>query len=149
MYDLLRSYQMSGIKTNKPKHPGGRPTDYRSEYCRQLEDHMTRGLSFASFGGVVGVAESTLHLWKQEHLEFSESERKGRTKSMLFWEEMGVVGTTSGNHFNAMSWKFNMQNRFGWKDRQDVTTNDQTLTVKVEDYGVKSNSSTETEDSSH
>lgn len=111
--------------------PAGRPTDYREEYCEMLIEHMGRGLSFASFGGIVGCSEDTLHEWKKVHPKFSESEYIGRTKSMLFWEEMGIVGTTEGNHFNAMSWKFNMGNRFKWKERQDVTTDDKELKPMV------------------
>jgi transposase len=111
------------------KHAGGRPTTYKIEYCEQLVEHMKRGFSFASFGAIADCSEETLHEWKRVHPEFSESATRGRTKSMFFWEDLGVEGTTEGNHFNALSWKFNMQNRFGWKDKQDVTTDGEKIQV--------------------
>ena len=63
----------------------GRPSKYKPEYCKMLEEHMEGGLSFECFGGVVGVSEDTLFEWKKVHPSFSESYKKGRTKSMKHW----------------------------------------------------------------
>src|SRR3990167_10988627 len=108
-------------------HPGGRPTDYKPEYCKKLEEHMKRGLSLEAFGAVVDCSEDTLYEWRKVHPEFSESYKKGKSHSLQFWEELGLVGTTEGNHFNAPTWIFNMKNRFKWKDRHDITTDDEKL----------------------
>ncbi len=59
-----------------------------------------------------------------------QAKRHGR----MFWESIGINGTigmktakVNGKeialkNFNALSWKFNMQNRYGWHDKQDVTS---------------------------
>ncbi|MBO6629889.1 MAG: hypothetical protein JJ939_15845 [Alphaproteobacteria bacterium] len=37
------------------------------------------------------------------------------------WEKIGKEGTTGKlTGFNASSWKFNMQNRAGWRDTKDI-----------------------------
>ena len=106
----------------------GRPTKYKEEYCQMLEDHMIGGLSFESFGGKIDVTEETLHQWKHEHPEFSESYKRGRLKSMCHWEEMGHDMVLAGQG-NATCWIFNMKNRFGWKDKTetDITSGGKSL----------------------
>ena len=104
----------------------GRPTKYKEEYCEMLENHMKSGLSFESFGGVIGVCEDTLFEWKKQHQEFSDSYKKGRTASMLHWEEMGHDMVLAGQG-NATTWIFNMKNRFGWKDKSESDINIKSL----------------------
>jgi len=104
----------------------GRPTKYKPEYCDMLVEHMTGGLSFESFGAVADVSEETLHTWKSKHPEFLESYKKGRSHSMKHWEEMGHDMVLAGQG-NATAWIFNMKNRFGWKDRHDITSDDKPM----------------------
>src|SRR5258708_1723745 len=43
-----------------------------------------------------------------------------KRKRQLFWERLGrdgAMGTVDG--FNAKSWTFNMQNRFGWREKRE------------------------------
>lgn len=110
------------------KHAGGRPTDYRPEYCQMLIDHMKQGNSFESFGAVADCAESTLYVWRDANPEFSEAYKRGSAYSRKFWEDLGIVGTVEGKNFNATTWIFNMKNRFKWTDRQDITTDGEKIT---------------------
>jgi hypothetical protein len=105
----------------------GRPTKYNSQYCSELIDHMALGFSFESFAGKIDVCEDTLFEWLKQHEDFSESYKHARAKCRIFWEELGIVGTTEGKNFNATTWVFNMKNRFRWTDRQDVTTGGEKL----------------------
>jgi hypothetical protein len=110
----------------------GRPTDYKPEYCEMLIEHMAEGYSFKSFGGIIGVAESTLHKWKSEHLEFSESINIGSLKSMVFWEKIGRKGMMNDiPFFNDRIWRLNMINRFR-SDWIDGTKNENNDKVKTE-----------------
>lgn len=50
--------------------------------------------------------------------EFEDAKRK----ALLFWEKLGVAGTTGKlPGFNAATWIFNMKNRAGWTDRVENT----------------------------
>jgi hypothetical protein len=117
-------------------NPVGRPSLYDSKYCDELIAHMALGFSFESFAGKIDVAEATINNWQNEHEEFLEAHQIGKSKMRVFWEELGIVGTTEGKNFNASAWKFNMQNKLKWKERVDQTTNDKDLPTPI--YGGKS-----------
>ena len=57
-------------KRKAPARKRGRPTDYKPEYCAQLLEHMTEGLSIEAFASVIGVAKQTLYTWTEKHAEF-------------------------------------------------------------------------------
>jgi hypothetical protein len=103
--------------------PVGRPTMYDPKYCEMLIAHMEQGLSFESFGGVIGHHKQTLYEWAQKFPEFGDAKRLGTEKSRLWWEKTGHAGMFMGgkdNPFNATIWVFSMKNRFGWRDRTEV-----------------------------
>lgn len=56
----------------------GRPTDYRPEYCEQVEKLCKLGATDKEIADFFDVAESTINLWKTEHPGFSESIKKGK-----------------------------------------------------------------------
>lgn len=103
-------------KGKKPKTKG-RPSKYRPEYCDQLIGHMKHGLSFESFGAVIGVNRDTLYEWARVHQDFSDAKKRGTDETLLFWEKMGMAGMTGKiKGFNSTVWIFSMKNRFGWRD---------------------------------
>lgn len=120
--------------SKKDKHPGGRPSDYDEKYCQMLIDHMERGLSFESFAGKIRKAKQTLYNWIEAHPEFLDAKKIGESCSLLRWEETGIKGLSEIEHkddegktimkekLNATVWIFNMKNRFGWRDRTEVTS---------------------------
>ena len=58
--------------------------------------------------------------------EFEDAKRK----SLLFWEKIGIAGTTGKlDGFNASSWIFNMKNRAGWVDKLE-TVNETKITFE-------------------
>lgn len=110
-------------------HPGGRPTDYRPEYCEMLVKHMAEGLSFESFAGVIGATKKTLYNWSDANPEFLHAKETGTEKCRVFWEKLGrdyvvnrsIAGAESTS-LNTGVYVFNMKNRFPeeWKDKKEV-----------------------------
>lgn len=111
----------------------GRPSKYKPEYCEQLVEHMNSGLSFESFAAVIGVNRDTLYEWTKVHSEFSDAQKEGLDKSLLFWEKLGIdniintsesesfgegQGSSKSRSLNSSVYIFNMKNRFKWKDKQ-------------------------------
>ena len=114
--------------------PGGRPSSYRKKYCKVVIDLMAEGYSKEACAGHIGVAKSTIYEWEKHHQEFSDALKLGVTKSVLFWEGMGIHGTAGKlPGFNANSWFRNMQNRHGWSDKREVdnTSSDNSMTPKI------------------
>lgn len=71
-----------------------RPSDYKEEYCEMLIDHMTQGLSFDTFAGVVSVTTKTLYNWLDAHPEFLHAKEIGHPKRNLFVEKMYLMAAT-------------------------------------------------------
>jgi hypothetical protein len=100
---------------------GGRPTKYHKKYCEQLIAWMTKGLSFEAFAGDLQVSKQTLYTWLKKHPEFVDAKSIGTGKSNAFWEKIGVAGVTGKlPGFQTSAWIFNMKNRFGWRDKQEI-----------------------------
>jgi len=115
-----------------------RPTKYKKEYCKLLEKHLTDGLSFESFGGVVFVNRDTLYEWCKRHKEFSDTKSRFINASRLWWERLGQHGAAGKlPGFNAASWIFNMKNRFGWTDRQEVTHEGSEIKIEISDIAKR------------
>jgi hypothetical protein len=114
--------------------PGGRPTKYDSKYCDMVIDHMAKGLSFESFAGVIEVSRDSLYEWAKQHREFSDAKKIGTSKSLLYWEQLGLDGATGNNsngvyYFSASTWIFSMKNRFRWSDRHELSVEEVKPTI--------------------
>lgn len=101
--------------------PAGRPTKYRKEFCDVAEEFLSQGLSQAALAGELGVDEDTIKNWMDRHPAFFGAIKKGRAKGLKKWELLGLHGAEGKvDGFNAASWVFNMKNRFGWRDKQEL-----------------------------
>lgn len=56
----------------------GRPTDYKPEYNEQAYKLCLLGHTDKELASFFEVSESTINLWKLEHIEFSESIKRGK-----------------------------------------------------------------------
>lgn len=124
------------------KHPGGRPTKYRKEFCEQAHKLCLLGATNPKLADFFEVAESTISKWMVDHEEFSEALKSGREQAdaeiaqALFHRAKGyshpedkiflgannkpvIVHTT--RHYPpetgaAFIW---LKNRAGWRDRHE------------------------------
>ena len=65
-----------------------KPTTYKKKYCQMLIDHMSEGLSFGSFGGVIDAGLSTTYEWLKNFPEFKEAYQRAKSKHMLHFEKL-------------------------------------------------------------
>ena len=101
---------------------GGRPSLYDKKYCQMLEEHMSKGLSYETFGASIGVCRQTVFNWEKNQ-EFLDAKKRAFDACQLFWEGIGVEGIW--NHpnekvLNTGNYVFQMKNRFKWTDRVEV-----------------------------
>lgn len=120
----------------KNPYTTGRKTAYKAEYCDGLVSHMAQGYSYETFSAMIGVTRKTLYNWEEKHKEWVKAKEKGMELCQFFWEQLGTMGTMGIKVENANKqvydyskvnptlWIFNMKNRFHWKDRMDMTTDD-------------------------
>ena len=121
---------MTKKKNPGEKLPQGQPTLYRAEYDAQLIDHMSKGLSFESFAGVIGVSRSVIYDWTHAQATFLDAKMKGEQKRLLFYERIGIQGMAGKlPSFNATTYVWMTKNMCNWRDRiqTDVTSNGNTI----------------------
>lgn len=102
--------------------PGGRPTDYKPEFCDLVIPLLKQGMSIAEIGLELDIGYSTIYRWMDEHEEFREAIKSGREFSQGWWEKQGRVALRE-KEFSPTLWYMNMKNRFGWKDKQETEHN--------------------------
>lgn len=76
------------------KHPGGRPSEYRPEYCQAVIDCMAQGFSLTAFAGSIRVAKDTVYEWIKTHPQFSDAVSRARAASGT---QAAVLTQGSGN----------------------------------------------------
>lgn len=96
-----------------------RPTIYKPEYCEMLLTHMTEGLSFESFAGVIGSSRTVLYDWCKVHPEFLYAKNAGAEAGLLYWERMGrdSMHLAPDVKFASSVYIFTMKARFKWADQ--------------------------------
>lgn len=146
------------------KHPVGRPTKYRKEYCDELlkffnidpyfetpitytdkKGNVTEKVNFiaadlptlAGFAKKIGISRDTLNEWTREHPEFSDAIKKSKECQ----ESILTTNALRGDYNPAFSIFF-AKNNMGWKDRTDLTTNDKDLPTPLLN-GIHNNLSTQ------
>lgn len=63
------------------KNKVGRPTKYKNEYCELAFNYCLLGATDEDLARFFEVSESTINQWKIEHIEFSESIKKGKDEA--------------------------------------------------------------------
>ena len=126
---MLRNWKT--LITGSPKEP----SRYKPEYDQLAYEHMATGKSETVLAIELGVTMDELIAWKRKHPSFGESLKKGIAASQAWWEELArnnIISPTPGR-FNVALWIFNMKNRFGWTDRQDINqTNTNESILKID-----------------
>ncbi len=106
---------MENKKNDEQANPIGRPTKYKKRFAQDLIKHMSKGYTFESFAGEIGVCFDTLYEWAKPlvHAEFSEAKKNGEAKRLLFLERLGIlaIGGKIPN-FKETTYIFTMKNGF-------------------------------------
>jgi hypothetical protein len=119
----------------RSKHAGGRP---QSDLTSLPGDWVDQIITMYSNGASDAEVKATIYMWRgsfsndlwdrwlKEEEEFSEVIKMGRIIAEAWYTKLGREQLVN-SFFPFAGWYMQMKNRFGWKDRQDVTTNDQSL----------------------
>ena len=120
----MEGSKMGRFPDVKVKKRDPAPT-YIKTFDALLVDHMAKGLSFHSFAGVIGVPVTTIHSWCDSQPSFAESREIGESKMRLFYEQLGIEGTTGNiKGFNGHVYIFMTKNKLKWSDRVVLESKD-------------------------
>lgn len=114
---------------------GGRPTDYKPEYCEAVIKHMENGASLTSFAAEINCARSTINVWMECQPEFSEAVKIAKSKCAAWWEKLGRSGASGEAQVNPTLVIFGLKNMAAadWREKQEIdhTTNGKDMTPVV------------------
>ena len=134
MADIEHPKEESIDLTEKPKHPGGRPTSYDPSFCEGFEKRFAEGQSILEVANSMGLSRDTFYEWEKVYPEFSYALNRGRAASQAWWERMGrenlfdtetydsETRISNKSRFNDRLWTKNVSCRFkkDWADRQEI-----------------------------
>ena len=105
----------------------GRPSKYRAEMLPRMLQLYAEGCSDVEVHTELEISGDTFYRWIKENPEFSETVKQGKELSKAWWlaQARRCLEYSSGpgtSRLDAALWYMNMKNRFGWSDRQDITT---------------------------
>ena len=119
------------------KRPVGRPRTTTDDLPENWQDIMVDcgqdGGSAVEARCLLGIGESAWETLLTDSEDFRRTEKKRQALCAVWWERQGRK-MAAGADGNATVWIFNMKNRFGWRDKQDVdhTSSDRSMTPTLD-----------------
>lgn len=100
---------------------------YKPEYCEMLLDHLSKGFSYDSFGGDIGICRATMYNWEEAHPEWKEAKIQGQKNGQKFFEQR-LIAKISGQEIDGIDLKkidvtcliFALKTRY-WKTYSEKT----------------------------
>ena len=107
------------------KHPGGRPTLYRPEYCEEIIELGKLGKSYEQIAAELNLALRTLYLWRDTHPEFMHAMEDSKVYEQAWWESQAqsyMLEHKDAAKLNPSLWSRSMGARFPKKYRESTKT---------------------------
>jgi hypothetical protein len=97
------------------------PLDYDEKYCDMVIDHMSKGFSYESFAGSLGITVGHLKTWENNHAEFLEAKDIGQAKRLYNNEILlneSTRGELPGSNLGGVIFKLkNLGGGLAWTDK--------------------------------
>lgn len=107
---------------------GGRPKEEVID--RLAEGWQTKmiemgkeGCSDVEIRAELDISDALWYRWLEEDEEFSRTAKAAKAACHAKWEQFGRKMSFGQAEGNPTTWIFNMKNRFGWRDKQDIDMN--------------------------
>jgi len=79
-----------------PNYVFGRPSEYRPEYCRLVQEHMGKGKSLTAFAGSIGQGKETIYGWITRHADFADAVNRARSRRLDALEDRLLAANNGG-----------------------------------------------------
>lgn len=104
---------------------GGRPKDevidrLKEGWQARFLEMGKEGCSDVEIRAEFGISQDLWERWLAEDQEFSVTAKAAKAACHAKWEQMGRKMAFGQAEGNPTTWIFNMKNRFGWRDKQDI-----------------------------
>lgn len=119
----------------KERRAVGRPrtttSDLPDNWRQLMTDCGQDGGSAVEARSLLGIAQTAWDTLLEDSEDFRLTEKQRQALCEVWWERQGRRMVKDGQG-NATVWVFNMKNRFGWRDKQEIdhTSSDASMTPK-------------------
>lgn len=112
------------MPAGRPKSPLDLPDGWKDDilnlYAEGASDVEIRALIWQWRGSF---SDKTWNRWLEEEPEFMRTIKVGRQQAHAWWQRLGREAAAGQRKVNPAVWIFNMKNRYGWKDKQELSGN--------------------------
>ena len=117
-------------KKKENKKPVGRPLitleDLGNDWSERMRNLSKDGASIVELAVMLDISRETFYALSERDKEFSYTVKKCKQLCEVWWLKSGRKNLENKD-FSYTGWYMNMKNRFNWRDKQDVTSNDQEI----------------------
>lgn len=99
------------------KHAGGRPSEYRPEYCEMVIEHMSKGYSLTSFAGSIRKNRNAVYEWMRTHAEFGDAVTIARSARVTELERQ-LLRVERGGEVAARIFALKNADPTEWRDQK-------------------------------
>ena len=105
--------------------PRGRPPKITKAWAdtqaKALAERFRDGQSVAEVCAEIGIWKESFYKAEKLSVDFANAYKKGKQLSEAWWNDLGRQGASGQHAIQPATWMFNMKNRFGWKDKQELS----------------------------
>ena len=113
---------------SQKKKSVGRPQIQLSDLPKGWKDQIIqlskKGASIIELSVCLEISRDTFYALSEREPEFSDTVKMCKEYSEAWWHERGRKNLTNPA-FSFTGWYMNMKNRFGWKDKQEISGDQQ------------------------
>lgn len=113
---------------DKPGYPAITTDDFPDGWQEAIIELGAEGGSKGEALGLLRITHTTFESLYRRDAEFRAVEDTRQVLCAAWWEKIGREASGGRRKIDSTAWIFNMKNRFRWKDRNDVTSDDKGLT---------------------
>ena len=109
-------------KDEKPARKRGRPTKYKPEYCELIKEYVgEKGRTLEQFAMKIKVHPDLFPRWAKRYPAFRRALDEANKMSLACWQRK-LEQMMVDKSVNAPLVKLYFANRFNWRDKQDVSS---------------------------
>lgn len=115
------------FKPGESGNPKGTPEKITKKWAdgvaKDLPEMFKNGESHAEVCATLRISKNSFYKACDISPDFKEAYEMGTLLSEAWWQKLGRAGSAGQVKIQPITWKFNMQNRFGWAEKMDQTQN--------------------------